>query len=136
MVGTFYDGVPAIDNSRGYVTLRNAQTLLGRPDIVGRIEIRLADPEAADRRTPSACERMFGYDAESWQETNANFLGLFAMQDIITAFVIGAILLVGGFGILAIQIMIVLAEDARHRHPAQRRASAARHPPRSSSCRA
>jgi lipoprotein-releasing system permease protein len=51
---------------------------------------------------------MFGYDAESWQETNANFLGIFAMQDTIIDFVVTAILSVGGFGILAIQIMIVL----------------------------
>ena len=51
---------------------------------------------------------MFGYDSESWQETNANFLGLFAMQNTIISFVVGAILAVGGFGILAIQIMIVL----------------------------
>ena len=53
-------------------------------------------------------ERMFGYDAESWQETNANFLALFAQQNTIISFVVAAILAVGGFGILAIQIMIVL----------------------------
>src|SRR6185369_7368572 len=53
-------------------------------------------------------ERMFGYDCESWQETNANFLALFVQQNTIISFVVGAILSVGGFGILAIQIMIVL----------------------------
>jgi lipoprotein-releasing system permease protein len=51
---------------------------------------------------------MFGYDAESWQESNANFLGIFQMQDTITNFVVAAILAVGGFAILAIQVMIVL----------------------------
>jgi lipoprotein-releasing system permease protein len=100
-------GIPPVDNSRIYVTLRNAQTLLGKPDIVGRIEIKLEDPDTAPALTDRA-ERMFGYDAESWQETNANFLAIFAMQDTIISFVVGAILSVGGFGILAIQIMIVL----------------------------
>src|SRR6185503_18108437 len=77
------------------------------PDIVGRIDVKLADtdraPVVADR-----VERMFGYDAESWQETNANFLAIFVQQNTIISFVVGAILCVGGFGILAIQIMIVL----------------------------
>jgi lipoprotein-releasing system permease protein len=107
VVGIFEAAVPPVDNSRVYVTLRNAQTLLARPDTVGRIEARLTDPdravEVADR-----VEKMFGYDAESWQETNANFLGIFQMQDTITSFVVAAILAVGGFAILAIQVMIVL----------------------------
>jgi lipoprotein-releasing system permease protein len=107
VVGIFDAGIPPIDNGRVYVTLRSAQILLGKPDIVGRIDIKLADtdraPQVADR-----VERMFGYDAESWQETNANFLAIFVQQNTIISFVVGAILAVGGFGILAIQIMIVL----------------------------
>lgn len=99
--------IPPVDKVRAYALLRNVQTLLGKPDIVSRIEIRLWDYEtgfaAADR-----IERAFGYDAESWQETNANFLAIFAMQTMIGRFIVAAILLVGGFGILAIQIMIVL----------------------------
>ena len=71
------------------------------------MEARLGDSDQAidfARRF----ENIFAYDAESWQETNANFLGIFQMQDTITGFVVAAILAVGGFGILAIQIIIVL----------------------------
>lgn len=107
VVGIFDAGIPPVDNMRVYVTLHNAQTLLGRPDIVGRIDVRLKNPDVAPA-VGASIERMFGYDAESWQETNANFLGLFAMQNTIIGFVVSAILAVGGFGILAIQIMIVL----------------------------
>ncbi len=107
VVGIFEAAVPPVDNSRVYVTLRNAQTLLGRPDTVGRIETRLADSDQAVEFA-SRFEKMFGYDAESWQETNANFLGIFQMQDTIINFVVGAVLALGGFGILAIQVMIVL----------------------------
>jgi len=107
VIGVFEAAVPPVDNSRVYVTLRNAQTLLGRPDAVGRIEARLKDADGAVGFA-ARLEKMFGYDAESWQETNANFLGIFQMQDTITNFVVGAILAVGGFGILAIQVMIVL----------------------------
>jgi lipoprotein-releasing system permease protein len=107
VVGIFDASIPPVDNMRVYVTLHNAQTLLAKPDIVGRIDVKLADENVAPAFA-AAVERMFGYDAESWQETNANFLGLFAMQNSIIGFVVGAILAVGGFGILAIQIMIVL----------------------------
>ena len=110
VVAVFEAEIPPVDKMRAYVMLRNLQTLLGKPEIIGRIEIRLRDPELAVQVT-ERIERVFGYDAESWQETNANFLGLFAMQDMILRFVIGAILLVGGFGILAIQIMIVLQKQ-------------------------
>src|SRR5262249_43822182 len=72
-----------------------------------RIEIRLADPERGDLYA-ERMQRLFGVEAESWQKVNGNLISLFTVQDIITAFIIGAILIVGGFGILAIQIMIVL----------------------------
>jgi lipoprotein-releasing system permease protein len=107
VVGIFEAAVPPVDNSRVYVTLRNAQTLLARPDTVGRIEARIKDPDTAVEMS-ARVEKMFGYDAESWQESNANFLGIFQMQDTITNFVVAAILAVGGFAILAIQVMIVL----------------------------
>lgn len=110
IVAVYESGVPPIDKTRGYALLRNVQTLVGRPDVIGRIEVRLRDPDRAVALTDRV-KRIFGYDAESWQEANANFLGLFAMQGKIVGFVITAILLVGGFGILAIQIMIVLQKQ-------------------------
>lgn len=110
VVGIFEAEIPPVDKARGYVLLRDLQVLVGRPDTISRIEVRLHDPEEAIGRAASI-ERTFGYDAESWKETNANFLGLFEMQNMIVRFVIGAILLVGGFGILSVQIMIVLQKQ-------------------------
>lgn len=110
VVAIFEVEVPPVDKTRGYTTLRTAQALLGRPDTIGRIEIRLHDSDSAFRVSDEV-ERLFGYDCESWKESNANFLAIFAMQDMVVSFVIGAILLVGGFGILAVQIMIVLQKQ-------------------------
>ncbi len=107
VVALFATDLPQLDATRVYVSLANAQLYLDRPNVVGTLEVRLADPEAAPE-VAARLERMTGYDAESWQEANANFLSLFEMQNIIIRLVIGAILVVGGFGILAIQIMIVL----------------------------
>lgn len=107
VMGTFSFSVQAIDDGRAFVPLKMGQTVLSRPDIVSRIEVRLADPETAQLYA-ERMERLFGVEVESWQRVNANLIGLFTVQDIITAFIIGSILVVGGFGILAIQIMIVL----------------------------
>jgi lipoprotein-releasing system permease protein len=107
VMGTFAFSVPAIDDARAFIPLKMGQTVLSRPDVVSRIEIRLADPEQATVYS-DRMERLFNVDVESWQEVNNNLLSLFTVQDIITAFIIGSILIVGGFGILAIQIMIVL----------------------------
>ena len=110
VVAIFEAEIPPVDKARGYVLLRDLQILVGRPDTISRIEVRLRDPEEAISRA-AGIERTFGYNAESWKETNANFLGLFEMQNMIVRFVIGAILLVGGFGILSVQIMIVLQKQ-------------------------
>lgn len=110
VVGLYESGVPVVDKNRGYTQVRSAQALLGRQDVISRIEFKLQDPELAPRFAAEA-ERLFAYDAESWQETNANFLSTFKTQDIIVSFVIGALLLVGGFGILSVQIMMVLQKQ-------------------------
>jgi lipoprotein-releasing system permease protein len=107
VMGTFALSVQAIDDSRAYVPVKMGQTILSRPDIITRIEVRLADPEQAELYA-ERMQRLFAVEVESWQKVNASFLSLFTVQDIITAFIIGSILVVGGFGILAIQIMIVL----------------------------
>jgi lipoprotein-releasing system permease protein len=107
IVAVFEVEVPPVDKSRAYTLLRTAQVLLGRPDAVSRIEVRLRDADAAVSEA-ARFERLFGYDAESWQEIQASFLGLFAAQNVVIAFVIGAILMVSGFGILSVLSMIAL----------------------------
>jgi lipoprotein-releasing system permease protein len=107
VVAIFDTGVAVVDKGRVYVPTRVAQAILGRGDTISRIELRLVDPEQAGAAA-AELERSFGYDAESWQETNASMLDVFRQQNLITGLIIGAVLLVGGFGILSIQIMIVL----------------------------
>ncbi|MBP6632622.1 MAG: ABC transporter permease [Kofleriaceae bacterium] len=107
VVAIFDTGVAVLDKGRVYLTTRLAQTLLGRGDAIDRIELRLRDPDDAGAIT-ARLEAQFGYDAESWQQTNASMLGVFGQQNLITGMMIGAVLLVGGFGILSIQIMVVL----------------------------
>jgi lipoprotein-releasing system permease protein len=107
VVGVFETGVLVLDKTRIYVPTRLAQTILGHGDTIDRLELRLTDPARAPEVT-TRIEALFGYDAEAWQETNASMLSVFTQQNMITGMIIGAVLVVGGFGILAIQIMIVL----------------------------
>jgi lipoprotein-releasing system permease protein len=85
----------------------NAQTLLDKKSIVNRIIIRTDDYNKADAYAQQI-ESIAGYKTESWKESNANFLKIFKIQTIITAFITGALLVVAAFGVLNILIMAVL----------------------------
>jgi lipoprotein-releasing system permease protein len=107
VVAVFDTGIATLDRGRIYTPTRLAQDILDRGDVIDRLEIRLADPALAPAMT-ARLEALFGRDAESWQETNASMLDVFAQQNTITRLIIAAVMLVGGFGILSIQIMVVL----------------------------
>ncbi|MBR0551292.1 ABC transporter permease [Stakelama marina] len=98
IVGLFKRGAGQLSASSGYVLLREAQSVLGRPFIINRIGVRLADPYAADD-VAARLERRFGYKAESWQERSADFLSLLVTRNVIMYSVVSAILLVASFGI-------------------------------------
>lgn len=107
VVAIYQTGVTAVDKLRLYVNFTAAQAVLHRADAIERIDIRLRDPGIGPGFA-ARLRRLTGYDAESWQENNANLYALFDLQERIVAMVVFAILVVGGFGILAIQIMIVM----------------------------
>ncbi len=107
VVGIFQTGVVPVDYSRIYMLLNDAQTLLDKKNIVNRITVRTDDYVQA-RAYAAQIEAIGGYKTESWQETNENFLKIFAIQDLITYIITGAILVVAAFGVLNILIMAVL----------------------------
>lgn len=107
VVATVDTDIPALDDTRAWVPLRTAQAILGRADVVAHVDVRLTDPMRADDVAAELSE-LVDYRVESWRDANANMLDLFRLQNAIVSFVIAAILVVGGFGILAIQVMLVL----------------------------
>ena len=90
-----------ISSNSGYVLLREAQSLLGRPFIINRIGIHLDDPYAA-QEVAARLEQRFGYKAESWQERSSEFLSLLVTRNVIMYSVVSAILLVASFGIYTV----------------------------------
>jgi len=107
VVGIFRTGVTPVDYSRGYMLLSSAQTLLDKKNIINEIVLRTDDYTKA-REYAAQIEGVCGYRTESWQESNANFLKIFAIQTVITYIITGALLVVAAFGVLNILIMAVL----------------------------
>jgi lipoprotein-releasing system permease protein len=107
VVGIFATGVTPVDYSRAYMLINSAQTLLDKKNIINNIIVRTEDYTKAQAYA-AQIESIAGYKTESWQETNANFLKIFALQSIITYIITGALLIVAAFGVLNILVMAVL----------------------------
>lgn len=101
IVGLFKRGQSQLAASSGYMMLREAQSLLGRPFIINRIGVHLADPYRA-QAVAARLEAQFGYRAESWQERSSDLLALILIRDVIMYTVVSAILLVASFGIYTV----------------------------------
>ncbi|CCA90493.1 ABC transporter permease [Novosphingobium sp. PP1Y] len=101
VVGLFKKGQTQLSSGTGYVLLREAQSLLGRPFIINRIGVKLVDPYAAEA-VAAQLESRFGYKAESWQERSADILSLLLTRNVIMYSVVSAILLVASFGIYTV----------------------------------
>src|SRR5690606_9634715 len=97
----FHTGTTARDEGEAYVLLKDAQILAGRANAVNDVRIKLADPNAAG---PAArrIEAETGYKAVAWTEANAALLEALVVRNVIMYTVVGAIMLVAGFGIFNI----------------------------------
>lgn len=101
IVGLVKRGNTLLGSGSGYVLLREAQSMLGRPFIINRIGIKLEDPYQADALA-QRLEARFGFKAQSWQERSSDILSLLVTRNIIMYTVVSAILLVAAFGIYSV----------------------------------
>ena len=96
-----------VDKVRAFVNLRSAQQLLQVDgSYITDINIKLRD---INKAVPLSKELAFkyGYTAQNWIDANSNIFGVFKIQNMVTALVIGSILIVSGFGIFNILMMII-----------------------------
>ncbi|WP_029062309.1 ABC transporter permease [Labrenzia sp. DG1229] len=111
IVGLFHTGITTSDEGLAYAPLKAVQILLEKPDIINSISIRLADIRQANDVAARA-ERQLGYKAVSWEEANEGLMEAFVVRNAIMYTVVGAILVVAGFGIFNI-VSTIVHEKAR-----------------------
>lgn len=111
IVGLFHTGITASDDGLAYAPLKAVQILLEKPDIINSISIRLKDIKDANQ-VAARVERQLGYKAVSWEEANEGLMEAFFVRNIIMYTVVGAILVVAGFGIFNI-VSTIVHEKAR-----------------------
>lgn len=107
VVGIFRTGVPQLDETQGYVTLRRAQTLEGKPNVVNQIHVRLDD----NARAIGLARRLevdHGFRAEPWQETHGSVLDLFAVLNGVTFTALGGLFLMSGTAVYNIVSTITM----------------------------
>ena len=111
IVALFHTGISVSDNGVGFVNLKSAQILVERPNAINQIKIHLTDVNMADI-VATRIEAETGYKALAWEEANEGLLEAFKIRNAIMYTVVGAILLVAGFGIFNI-VSTIVHEKAR-----------------------
>ncbi|GBD00135.1 Lipoprotein-releasing system transmembrane protein LolE [bacterium HR17] len=110
VLARYHSGVRETDELICIVRLPLAQSLLGFGDEATSIALRVKDVYRAYDIARIA-ERLTGYQAQSWQEANANYFALFNLQDLVTALLLTATLVVAAFGIANGLITTVLQKQ-------------------------
>ncbi len=110
VAGIFYSGMYEYDSKFAYLSLAEAQRYFGTGDSVTGLELRTRDPDAARatmRRVLVALEG-YPYRTKDWGEMNRNLFSALMMEKLVMAVILGFIVLVASFIIVATLVMLVL----------------------------
>ncbi len=109
VAGIFESGFYELDARWAYTSLKSAQRVLGVPDVVNSIELRLDDvnaaPEVAAAAAPIIGPKLA---ATTWMEQNRQLLNALRMERVVTVITIGLIELVAALNILITLVMMVM----------------------------
>ena len=110
VVGTFDSGMAEFDSSLVYMSLADAQALVGLKNAVTGIEIRTSALERADEVAASLSTGAIGfpYEARDWMQMNRNVFIALGLEKLVYFLVLSLMLVVAGFSILATLIMVVM----------------------------
>ena len=105
-----FTGMYEYDSKFAYIALPEAQRFFGAGDSVNGLELKVRDVDAARatmRRVLTALEG-YPYRAKDWGELNRNLFAALMMEKVVMAVILGFIVLVASFTIVATLIMLVL----------------------------
>lgn len=107
VVGFFSTGMTQVDDVTAYAPLHYAQQANQTPGEVAQIIVKLKDITLA-KKLADQWASMSRENVQSWDEANANFFQVFAMQDMIRYILSFVVLLIAAFGIYNILNMMIL----------------------------
>ncbi len=106
----FYSGMYEYDSKFAYLEMREAQRFFGTGDSVTGLELKVKDVDSARpvmRRILTALDG-YPYRVKDWGEMNRNLFSALMMEKVVMAVILGFIVLVASFIIIATLIMLVL----------------------------
>ncbi len=106
----FYSGMYEYDSKFAYLELREAQRFFGTGDSVTGLELKVKDVDSARPVTRRILTALDGYPyrVKDWGEMNRNLFSALMMEKVVMAVILGFIVLVASFIIIATLIMLVL----------------------------
>jgi lipoprotein-releasing system permease protein len=106
----FYAGMYEYDSKFAYIDLGEAQRFFGTGDSVTGLELKVADVDAARPTMRRVLSKLEGYPyrVKDWGELNRNLFSALQMEKVVMAVILGFIVLVASFIIVATLIMLVL----------------------------
>lgn len=109
VVGIFETGFYQLDSLWGYTTLAAAQRILGLPDVVNSVELRLSDIYRA-QEVADAAEKIIGPNltATTWMEQNRQLDRALRMERVVTVITISLIQLVAALNIFITLVLMVM----------------------------
>jgi lipoprotein-releasing system permease protein len=106
----FYSGMYEFDSKFAYLDLREAQRFFGAGEAVTGLEVKVADVDLARATMARALAALGGYPyrVKDWGDMNRNLFSALMMEKVVMAVILGFIVLVASFIIVATLIMLVL----------------------------
>ncbi len=111
VAGTFFTGMYEYDLNYVYMTLTAAQAFFSMNGAVSTVAVKIADLYDIDRlgaRIRDAAGP--GYTVKTWKEMNKNIFNALKMEKIVMFLILGFIVLVASFNIVATLLMLVLGK--------------------------
>ncbi|MDQ7032592.1 MAG: lipoprotein-releasing ABC transporter permease subunit [Desulfonauticus sp.] len=109
LIGIFNTGMYEYDSSLGYISLRQAQKMLGlKKNSITALEVRVFDIYKAPLLAKKILEQLgYPYYTRNWIEMNKNLFSALKLEKTAMGIILSMIILVGTFSIVTALIMLV-----------------------------
>jgi lipoprotein-releasing system permease protein len=110
VAGVFYSGMYEYDSKFAYLDLAEAQRFFGTGDSVTGLELKVREVDAARATVRRVLAELDGYPyrVKDWGEMNRNLFSALMLEKVVMAVILGFIVLVASFIIVATLVMLVL----------------------------